>query len=122
MDLHDVIAAYDRAWNEPDRAAQRRLIDSAFTDDAELIEPRGRFVGRDAISERLAGFQERFPGGRVDITTGIDEHHGFARYGWALRGADGALLLEGIDVCDLAADGRLQRVVMFFGALADAAE
>jgi hypothetical protein len=120
MDFRDVIAAYDRAWNEPDRAVQRRLIDSAFTDDAELIEPRGRFAGPAAISERLAGFQERFPGGRVEITTGIDEHHGYARYGWTLRGGDGAVLLEGIDVCELAPDGRLRRVVMFFGNLPDA--
>lgn len=121
MEYRDVIAAYDAAWNERDRTAQRRLIESAFSDDGELIEPRGRFPGPDAISERLAGFQERFPGGRVDITTGIDEHNGFARYGWTLRGADGAVLLEGIDVCELAPDGRLRRVVMFFGSAPPAA-
>ena len=109
--------AYDRAWNVADRAERRRLLEAALTEDCELIEPRGRFSGRDAIVGRLEGFAERFPGAKVEITTAVDEHNGFARYGWRIHGADGAPMLDGIDVVERAENGRLRRVVMFFGPL-----
>ena len=77
-------------------------------------------MGRPAILERLSGFSERFPGARVEITTHVDEHNGIARYGWRIIDRDGTLLLDGIDVVERAADGRLRKVVMFFGPLGSA--
>lgn len=117
MAIPDIIAAYDRAWNEPDAAVRRSLLETAWREDGELLEPRGAFRGRDAIIERVGGFQERFPGARVDISSGLDSHHGFVRYTWAMNDAQGQRLLDGIDVCQIADDGKLQRVVMFFGPL-----
>ena len=52
------------------------------------------------------------------LTSGVDEHNGFARYGWAINAADGAEILEGIDIVECDDDNRLRRVVMFFGPLA----
>jgi hypothetical protein len=75
-----VIERYDRAWNASDVDNRRRLLEAALTDDCEMIEPRGRFPGRESILERLNGFSDRFPGARVDITTKVDEHNGFARF------------------------------------------
>jgi hypothetical protein len=116
----DVIAAYDAAWNEADPDTRRRLLEQSIADDGELIEPRGRFVGREAIFERLEGFSSRFPGARVELTSGLDEHNGFLRYSWTIVSSEGASLLDGIDVAELGPDGRLRRVVMFFGALPEA--
>ncbi len=113
----EVVAAYDAAWNEPNATERRRLLERSFTEDGVLIEPRGRFEGRDAILERIASFSERFPGARVLLTSGVDEHHGFVRYAWTIVGADGSVLLEGIDFAELGSDGRLRRVIMFFGPL-----
>lgn len=115
--MDPVIKMYDQAWNVSDPDERRRLLEGALTDDCELIEPRGRFAGRDAVFERITGFANRFPGAKVDITTGVDEHNGFARYGWKIIDRNGSLLLDGMDVLERAADGRLMRVVMFFGAL-----
>ena len=115
--IPDIIAALDAAWNETDPSERRRLLEVSLADDAVLVEPRGSFTGREAIVARIAGFQERFPGARVEITSGVDEHHGLLRYAWSITSADGATLLEGIDVAERASDGRLQRVVMFFGPL-----
>lgn len=115
--MDPIIARYDEAWNAPDPDERRRLLEAAVTDDCELIEPRGRFAGRDAVCERITGFAERFPGARVDMTTRVDEHNGFARYGWRIVDPDGSVLLEGLDVVARAADGRIERAVMFFGAL-----
>lgn len=116
VDVDRVIEMYDQAWNAT-AEERRRLLERAVADDCELVDPRGRFQGREAVVERINGFAERFPGSRVDITTAVDEHNGFARYGWRIVDADGKPLLDGIDVVERAADGRLQRIVMFFGAL-----
>jgi hypothetical protein len=119
--LDDVLAAYDCAWNEPDPAARARLLARSLSEDAELIDPAsGRFEGRDAINERIAGFSDRFPGARLTLTSGVDEHNGFARYAWAINAADGSPVLEGIDVVERDDDNRLRRVVMFFGRLPQA--
>jgi hypothetical protein len=82
----------------------------------------GRFEGRDAINERIAGFSERFPGARLTLASGVDEHNGFARYAWAINAADGSLILEGIDVVERDDGNRLWRVVMYFGPLPRATE
>ncbi len=90
----EAIRSYDAAWNAPDAEERRRLLEAALTDDCELVDPRGRFPGRQSILERITGFADRFPGARVDITTKVDEHNGFARYGWEIVDRDGNVLLE----------------------------
>jgi hypothetical protein len=115
--MDEVIEKYDQAWNTSDVDERRRLLEAALTEDCEMVEPRGRFAGREAIFERINGFSDRFPGARIDLTTAVDEHNGFARYGWRILDAEHNPLLEGIDVVERAADGRLRKVVMFFGAL-----
>lgn len=113
----DVISNDDAAWNASEVDERRRLLEAALTDDCELVEPRGRFSGREAILQQINGFSDRFPGARVDITTEVDEHNGFARYGWSIVDRNGHVLLDGIDVAERAADGRIRQVVMFYGAL-----
>lgn len=115
--MDDVIDRYDQAWNAPDVEERRRLLETALTEDCEMVEPRGRFTGRAAIFERINGFSDRFPGARVDITTKVDEHNGLARYGWRIVDREGTVMLDGIDVVARAEDGRLRRVIMFFGEL-----
>jgi hypothetical protein len=120
--LDEVLAAYDAAWNESDAAERARLLERSLTEDGELVDPSGRFEGRQAVNERIAGFSDRFPGARVMITSGIDEHNGFARYAWTIRAADSATILEGIDIVERGEDDRLRRVIMFFGPLPLATE
>lgn len=115
--MQAAIEGYDQAWNAPDVGSRRTLLEGALSDDCELIEPNGRFAGREYILERITGFAERFPGARVKITTKIDGHGGFARYGWEIVDSKGDLLLEGIDVVEASGDGTIRRIVMFFGKL-----
>lgn len=100
-----IIAKYDQAWNEPDSTERRRLLEQALTDDCVLVEPRGRFPGREAIIERIEGFSARFPGAKVELTTNVDEHNGFGRYGWRILDGERKPLLDGIDVVERAANG-----------------
>jgi hypothetical protein len=48
----------------------------------------------------------------------VDLHHGRLRFAWKLTDASGRTVVEGIDFCELAPDGRLRRIVGFFGPLA----
>jgi hypothetical protein len=116
--LDDVLTAYDSAWNEPDQAARAELLMRSLAENAELVDPTsGRFKGRDAINGRIAGFSDRFPGARLTLISGVDEHNGFARYAWAINAADGSVILTGIDIVERDDDNRLRRIVMFFGPL-----
>jgi hypothetical protein len=120
--LDDVLAAYDAAWNQSDTAKRARLLARALSKDGELVDPSGRYQGHQAVLDRIAGFSDRFPGARVTITSGVDEHHGFARYAWRIDAPGGETILEGVDVVERAEDSRLRRVVMFFGSLPEARE
>jgi hypothetical protein len=117
--LDSVLVAYDKAWNAPDAETRRRLLEQSLMPNAELVDPGGgRFVGIDAIAERMGGFGARFSGARVAVTSGVDEHHGFARYAWTITGHDGRKLLDGVDVVERTDTGLIGRVIMFFGQLA----
>lgn len=114
----DAIFIYDRAWNTVDPESRGRLLEQSLTADVELVDPLGgRVRGREAIHQRIGGFGDRFPGARVTITSGIDEHNGFARYAWTIVGSDGTTILEGTDVIARADDRHIRQIVMFFGAL-----
>jgi len=65
----------------------------------------------------VTGVQARFPGHRFRRVSGIDIHHDQLRFAWELVAPDGAVVVAGIDVGVLAADGRLRRITGFFGAL-----
>jgi hypothetical protein len=117
--LDDVVAAWDAVWQAVEPDARQRLLERAVTPGVEFVgpPPAGRLVGASEIAVFVGGFLKRWPGARVAIATGIDAHNGWARYGWTIRGAGGEVLLEGVDVAEVAPDGRLQRIVMFYGAL-----
>jgi hypothetical protein len=118
-----VLVAYDNAWNARDSHARRPLLERSMLADAELVDPAGgRFAGIDEIAGRIDGFSERFPGARVRITSGVDEHHGFARYAWAITDPDGREILNGLDVVQRGDGGLIKRVIMFFGPLPPAAQ
>jgi hypothetical protein len=78
--------------------------------------PRARSRRPRHAAWQAAKTDERWPGARVAITTRVDAHHGWARYGWTIQNARGESLLDGMDVAEAAEDGRLRRVVMFYVA------
>jgi hypothetical protein len=110
---------YFEAWNETDAHARGELLSRCLAGDSELIDPTGQARGITGIGERIGAFHESAPGTKVVRSTAIDGHNGFARYGWELVAPDGTTALAGIDVAEHDRDGRLLRVVMFFGPLPD---
>jgi hypothetical protein len=47
------------------------------------------------------------------LTRAIDAHNQPARYAWKLQYIDGNTVVAGIDVVEIAADGRLARILLF---------
>ena len=120
MDATETVTAYGEAWNEPDEGKRRALLEAAWADDGTYVDPTAEADGRDALLAHIAGFQQGMPGARIETRSDVQEHHGWGRFAWALVGPDGADVMEGFDVCEFAADGRLQRIVGFFGPFATA--
>jgi hypothetical protein len=115
MATNDIIEAYIAAWNEPDAGKRKVLIDKCWADDGLYCDPQADIRGRDALDATIAGFHAQAPGARIDITSTVDQHHNQLRFLWAFRTADGNTPIEGIDVGELAPDGRLSRIVGFWG-------
>lgn len=110
------VRAYVAAWNTPDDEVRRRLLAGSFAEDGSYYDPSATVVGREALAAHTRAFTQRWPGAVIELTSGIDEHPGFACFTWRVLRPDGETLREGLDVVSADADGRLSRVVGFFGA------
>ena len=111
-----LIATYAAAWDEADAEARGRLLEECWAAEGVYVDPTARAEGRDGLSRHIAGFQEQWPGYRIDVITGPDGHGPHLRFGWAMKRPDGSVELEGMDYAEVG-DGRLTRIVGFFGAL-----
>ena len=77
--------------------------------------------GPAGIDAMLAGVQAKFPGFVLKRTSTVDAHGGasgspvglYLRFTWSLGPVDGPSVVEGVDFCTLAPDGRLASVVGF---------
>jgi hypothetical protein len=115
MGPSEVVTAYGEAWNEPDEGSRRQLLEQAWADDGVYCDPTAEVDGREALVAHIAGFHQQFPGVRIEFTSGVEEHHGWLRFAWAMVGDGGATVMDGFDVGRLAPDGRLSQIVGFFG-------
>ncbi len=108
-------------WNEenPDRRA--KLVAAVWADDGQLVDPPLDGSGHAGINDMVAAVQGQFPGHRFRRTTAIDAHHDTLRYGWELVEPDGTVVAVGLDVGQVADDGRLRRVNGFLGPLPEEA-
>jgi hypothetical protein len=104
---------YIAMWNEEDPAARAALIEQAWAADGAYRDPLLAADGHAALSEMVETVHQHHPGQRFTRTTAVDEHGGFARFGWQLGD-----VTSGLDIAELTADGKLQRITGFFGDLA----
>ncbi|MEO5842058.1 MAG: nuclear transport factor 2 family protein [Acidimicrobiales bacterium] len=116
-DLTTTVDTYLAAWNETDQDQRAVLIEKAWAADGRLIDPPLAAAGHTGIDEMTATMQEHFPGHYFRRTSGIDTHHDHLRFAWELVGPDGTVAIAGIDVGELADDGRLRHITGFFGDL-----
>jgi HEAT repeat protein len=115
--LTATVDTYLSMWNERDAARRAAIIRDAWTDDARYVDPMLEASGHAELNAIVEAVQAQFPGQQFCRTTGVDAHHHHVRFGWQLEATDGAVTVAGIDVATVAADGRIQSIVGFFGDL-----
>jgi hypothetical protein len=110
------VVVYCAAWNTDDRAKRDRLLAQVWTPDGVYSDPSPTLAtGRAALSDTIGALQRRYPGARFRCSA-PQTHHGFMRATWVLLRPDKTEVTRGMDFYELAGDGRIRRVVGFFGA------
>ena len=116
-DPNTTVDAYLAMWNEDDESRRNQLIEQAWAEDGSYVDPLLQASGYAGLSAMVDGVHQQYPGHKFRRTSGVDVHHDTVRFGWELFGPDGTILVAGIDVGQLAADGKLRSITGFFGEL-----
>lgn len=111
-----LVDAHLAAYCEPDAARRNALVREHWNLQGRLVDPPMEASGHAGIADQAATLLAQFPGHRFERTTALDMHHHFIRYGWRLVNAAGEAVLAGVDFMEVDVDGRIARVVGFFGA------
>ena len=120
-DVTAIVDTYIAMWNETDPTKRAELIEQAWVREGRYLDPLLEAEGSAALSEMVAAVHDKYPGYRFRRVGGIDMHHDQLRFAWELVAPDGTIAVAGLDVGELAADGRLRRITGFFGELPEAA-
>jgi hypothetical protein len=113
--FEESVLAYVAAWSEVDEGKRRMLLETGWAENGIYIDPTGEVSGREALVQHIGRLLQQFPGDRILLTSGIDEHHGQIRFTWVRIRPDGNRIREGIDIGEMGIDGRLIRMIGFFG-------
>jgi hypothetical protein len=115
--VNELVVNYVAAWNERDPKRRRDLVAKTWSESGTYVDAHRRGDGIDAIDAMIQTAQERFPGYRVRLVSGIETHNGAVRFSWAAGGAPEApLYLAGTDFAVVGAGGRFQSVTGFTDA------
>jgi hypothetical protein len=109
------VDAYLEALTEKDADRRAELVATAWTDDARFVDPLLEATGHDAIAALTDVVVEHYPGHSFRRTSAVDSHHDQLRFTWDLVAPDGGVAATGVDVAQVAADGRLAMISGFFG-------
>jgi hypothetical protein len=109
------LAQYMAAWNEPDDTARGALLAQCWSDSGIYLDPNVALAGRDALATKIGEVLASRPGARLEFMSGIDVHHNMVRFLWRLVRADGTYGDTSIDFGEIGPDGRLVKIVGFFG-------
>jgi hypothetical protein len=111
-----VLEKMQMMWNERDLEQIRDQIDEIFSASVVFIDPANSIVGHDAFEKMVRAFRTRWPDADLSHASGFDGHHDLYRYHWKIH-QESKLLMEGFDVTELDPDGRVSRVLGFFGPI-----
>jgi hypothetical protein len=114
-DSRATVTRYMAAWNEADAAIRQTLLEQCWADDGVYVDPNVQLAGRQQLSQHIAKVQATRPGARVEFMSGIDTHHHVVRFLWRLVRADGTVGDTSIDFGQIGSDGRLTKIIGFFG-------
>lgn len=124
MDPQEAVKQYAHAWTMRTEDDIRSALADCWADTGSYTDPTtDPVVGVDALARHIHGFTQQFPEATLSPTSALDAHHLVGRFGWVLSSptpmvADGVELgtaIPGVDFVEFTEDGRIQRIVGFFG-------
>lgn len=113
--LEKVLARYLAAWHENDPEVRRAHITAIWDSDGLFVDPTARVVGVEDLLAHITKFRQDFPGMTFELASGIELHHDVFRYRWHMRDKEGKERLRAFDVGQLSSEGRIARLIGFFG-------
>ena len=116
--VNETVIGYLAAWNETDPARRRDILARTWAEDGRYVDAHRDSTGHDALDAMIAAVQQRFPGYRFRLASGIEAHHDRVRFSWVAGGTEATpLYFGGTDMAVLATDGRLREVTGFTDAM-----
>ena len=115
--VEEVLQAYAAIWSEANAVRREALMAKSLAHDAEVVGPGYHFKGYQAISAEVERFLTRDPGSRAVLASGFLMHHNLVRFAVAMVSAEGRVVAEGEDIVEFGTDGRIVKVLTFWGAL-----
>lgn len=125
MDLERTLAAYGRAWQQPDEEEKVRVVVEEFwTPTSTYVNPLIDMVhGVDGLTRLIVDYPVLFPDVEICCAGKPDTVGAYVRYPWRLSssarirmlGHDFGHALEGTDILAVNDDGAITSVVSFFG-------
>jgi hypothetical protein len=127
MTPEECLTIYGQAWFERDPAQRVEVLRRCCTEDVLFVDPTlGRLHGLEAVSDMIGQYMAVMGGGGsestgrgrtgggvgVEVTTAIEQLHGFFRYSFVWSMPDGTKA-GGTDFCELADDGRMRLITVF---------
>jgi ketosteroid isomerase-like protein len=115
IDADKAVSGYIDAWNARGDAQRDAAVAKAYTEDAVYVDPARRGEGHAGLSEMIAKVHGAFPPAyRFALKGKVDAYGDRARFQWEAGGTkDAPLHFVGMDVIEIAADGRIRNVTGF---------
>ncbi|GAB5468775.1 MAG: hypothetical protein Kilf2KO_18050 [Rhodospirillales bacterium] len=110
----DLIETYMSVWQIMDSDKRLRLIETIWSAESSYQDPTAQVFGPAGLNAVVDGFHKAFPGHRLVLRGGIDEHHGKLRFHWSMLDGQDQLVITGVDFAEVDDRGKLQTIVGFF--------
>lgn len=104
------------AWNEDGAGRRRELLDACAASDVTFCDEHGVLAGHDDLDAQIAATKMYMPGLRLERVGDLAFSHNNALVRWEARDAAGAVRGKGVNAMTFGPDGRIVRVVGFWGA------
>ena len=113
--LDVTVDTYLAVWSESDARRRAELIERVWADESRMSDPPFVARGRRSISQLAAVRQVEYPGYTFRRVYGVECAGEGLCFAWEFVGPDGTAAIEGVDIAELAADGRLMSVTRRYG-------
>ena len=110
------IDRFFEAWSEPDAGKRREALEICVVRDVTFGDAYSFTSGIDDLDAHLAAARVHMPGVSLSRDGDIQTCLATAIVRWVAKREDGSIVGKGTNVVDLAPDGKIERVIGFWGA------